>query len=117
MDTHARVVLNRQPEPLDVAFEVGDDLVARHEAVGSGPSYSAPGILNAQLGVTRVKESQRSLRQTRGRLRAPAPARVLAPLLIQVIARRQSGLPAADDHGIRCVPWLYLLREARSVWP
>ena len=47
MDEHARVVPNRQREPLDVPLEVGDDLVARHEAIAVGAVVLGAGHLAA----------------------------------------------------------------------
>ena len=64
----------------------------------SAPSYSAPGIFSVQFGVTRVKESQRSLRQTlaaRGLLQHD-----VLTSLGEVVAGRQPSLSTTGDHGV-----------------
>ena len=85
-------------EPGRVALEVRDDLVARHEAVGIVAVVGVPGELDGPV------------RRHQAEAVPPPPPRLpdAAPLqhdvrdagLRQLVADRQPGLTAADDHDV-----------------
>ncbi|WP_210160850.1 hypothetical protein, partial [Sinorhizobium fredii] len=52
----------RQPMPLGVALEIGDELVLRAGPKGSGPSKLSPGSVERIFGEFRRNESQRCVR-------------------------------------------------------
>src|SRR5262245_39063234 len=96
----AHVVANRQMEPLNVGLEIGDDVVARHEAVGVRTFVL--GARQPRLPVWRIERERipAVIAPCFWRLARLLHDQMIATLPCQVVAHRKPGLPSTNDDSV-----------------
>jgi hypothetical protein len=85
-------------EALDILVKVRDDLIPRHKAIAVSVVVFRAGHPKGPVGRDQREGIPALAAPDVARLRGLLQHDVLAPILCQVVAHRQPGLPAADDH-------------------